>query len=40
MSKIYDGYSENVGTEELNLTIDDAMDLGVVPEFDDNEIEE
>ncbi len=39
MSKIYDGYDENVGTEELNLTIEDARDLGVVPEFD-NEIEE
>lgn len=33
-------YDENIGTEELNLTIEDAMDLGVTPEFDDNEIEE
>lgn len=30
------GYNEIVGTEEIEMSIEDAMEFGVVPEFDNN----
>ena len=29
-------YNENVGTDEREMSIEDARDLGVIPELDDN----
>ena len=29
-------YLENIGTDEREMSIDDAKELGVVPELDDN----
>ena len=33
MKDIY-SYNENVGTEEIEMSIEDARELGVVPEID------
>ena len=32
-------YNENVGTDEIEMSIEDAKEFGVAPEIDDNDFD-